>query len=125
MKKRVRLLLCASVLGSLPISVFAAPVESFTPSQVAHGKQVFSTVCSQCHGSNPGSPYSAASYKMKTLGELYSFVSTKMPANNPGSLSDKDYADVLALFLSTSGRPAGQKELTPELARSSVAALQP
>ncbi|MEX5546112.1 cytochrome c [Pseudomonas pergaminensis] len=125
MSIRIGFYLSFVMFSVLPKVTVAEPIESFTASQVSHGQQIFSNVCSKCHGSNPGNPYSIASFKMRTLGELYSFISTKMPANDPGSMSDKDYADVLALLLSASGRPAGQAVLTPEQAKTSVATLQP
>jgi hypothetical protein len=37
-----------------------------------------------------------------------------MPANNPGHLSDQEYADLIAYMLRVSGAPAGDEELRPE-----------
>jgi hypothetical protein len=37
-----------------------------------------------------------------------------MPANDPGSLSDQQYRQVLAYLLSKNGYPAGSKPLTAD-----------
>jgi len=48
------------------------------------------------------------------VGSLFEHVSTKMPQNRPGSLSDQEYADVVAYLLQINGRPAGERELPPD-----------
>jgi hypothetical protein len=37
-----------------------------------------------------------------------------MPEDNPGSLADQDYADIIAYMLSVSRIPAGDDELQPD-----------
>jgi hypothetical protein len=39
-----------------------------------------------------------------------------MPQDNPGSLTDPEYAAIVAYLLQANRYPAGQKELDPELA---------
>jgi mono/diheme cytochrome c family protein len=38
-----------------------------------------------------------------------------MPANNPGYLSDSEVADIVAYMLATSGLPAGDAPLPPDV----------
>ena len=37
-----------------------------------------------------------------------------MPEDNPGSLTDEEYVDVIAYMFSVGGMPAGEDELRPE-----------
>jgi hypothetical protein len=37
-----------------------------------------------------------------------------MPEDNPGSLTDEEYVDVIAYMLSVSGMPSGDAELPPD-----------
>ncbi|WP_425357917.1 c-type cytochrome [Pseudomonas asplenii] len=114
----------AAMVWLLSSGIHAAPIDSFTKDQVNHGREVFSGICSQCHGSNPAAPYAQASLRMKSIGELYTFISSKMPANNPGGLSSKDYVDVTSYLLWSAGKPSGGIELTPDLAKRSSGPLQ-
>jgi cytochrome c len=47
----------------------------------------------------------------KTAGALYDLVRKTMPVGSAGSLSEKEYADVLAYLFELSKLPAGQQEL--------------
>ena len=40
-----------------------------------------------------------------------------MPEDNPGSLTDEEYVDVIAYMLSVGGMPAGEVDLRPDLGR--------
>ena len=40
-----------------------------------------------------------------------------MPEDNPGSLTDEEYVDVIAYMLSVGGMPAGEADLRPDLGR--------
>ena len=37
-----------------------------------------------------------------------------MPENNPGSLTDQEYIDLIAYMLTVGGTPAGNDELSPD-----------
>ena len=50
------------------------------------------------------------------LAELILYTAETMPQDNPGSLSDEDYSDVLSYVLSGNEFPAGDVDLTLELA---------
>ena len=76
----------------------------------ASGQAVFSSYCSRCHGSNGqggtgptiiGTGQSLDKYS--TAQGLYSFISTVMPANAPGSLSSQQYLEVTAYLLLQNG----------------------
>ncbi|HGM5581745.1 TPA: c-type cytochrome [Pseudomonas putida] len=109
------------LLVLLPHLALAAP----TPDeQLRHGEEIFSGVCAACHGANPARPMAFARQRMHTLGELYGFVSTRMPASAPGSLAPQDYADVLAYVLTRTGTPIDHPPLTAQAASRSTLPLQ-
>lgn len=84
----------------------------YTAAQASKGEQVYMAFCVSCH---PTGTYSAPAFRQKwnghLLSELYSFVTTQMPKEQPGTLEDKDYANVIAYLLQINGAPAGKKEL--------------
>ena len=53
-------------------------------------------------------------WKGKHLSDLYTYVLTKMPGNDPGSLAPDAAADVLAYVLQLNRMPPGTNELWPE-----------
>ena len=64
------------------------------------GETVFLAGCASCHGANrPLWGTSAQLSKYNSAQDLLSFISTAMPANAPGSLSNQDYLNVLSYLL--------------------------
>jgi hypothetical protein len=51
------------------------------------------------------------SWSGKPLHTLYDVMRTTMPEDNPGSLSQQQYADLVAYLLELNGFPAGTSEL--------------
>jgi mono/diheme cytochrome c family protein len=97
----------------------------YTDEQASRGNNVFDATCANCHtlDSQGNRPLSGKkfwdSYTQKTVGDLFAFMQKNMPNGNPGSLSEKTYADLVALVLKSNGIPAGTSELVP----SAVAAI--
>jgi hypothetical protein len=87
----------------------------YTKAQAARGGATFSALCMACHAD----PKFAASVIDNRDGvpvvELFTFMSTAMPEDNPGSLKPEEYAEVLAYFLSARGLPAGAADLPVDL----------
>ena len=52
----------------------------------------------------------------RTVFDLFDQVSALMPKNEPGSLSAKEYADVIAFILRLNKMPAGKTELPTDAA---------
>jgi hypothetical protein len=50
----------------------------------------------------------------RTVGDLFEYVRTAMPPDNPGSRSDQEYIDSIAQMFALSNMPAGEKELPPD-----------
>lgn len=89
----------------------------FTNDQAIRGRDMYLGFCKSCH--SPESHTGATFRKWwagRQLAELYTFVSTKMPKNEPASLAPSEYADVVAYLLKMNAMPAGPNELPPSVA---------
>jgi mono/diheme cytochrome c family protein len=111
--------LCSSACapGVLPEPQDPAPVAeptqaTFTAEQATRGQRTFTTICATCHGRNEFTgPIFALTWKEEPVGNLYEFVSTNMPQDQPGSLTPEEYAAVIAYVLQLNGLTPGQREL--------------
>ena len=84
----------------------------FTSAQAERGERTYRTVCSVCHGRNEftGMIFSLT-WMAEPVGHLYEHISTKMPQDEPGSLSPEEYVAVVAYLLQINGRAPGDREL--------------
>jgi hypothetical protein len=83
----------------------------YSATQAARGEQTYMSTCVSCH---PPATYKGAvflNWQGRSLGDLLAFLSEKMPKNDPGSLSAKEYTQVMAFLLKLNGMPAGRAEL--------------
>ena len=83
----------------------------YSATQAARGEQTYMSICVSCH---PPATYKGAvflNWQGRSLGDLLAFLSEKMPKNDPGSLSAKEYTQVMAFLLKLNGMPAGPAEL--------------
>ena len=84
----------------------------YTKAQGERGQKVFSEKCTACHESSRFSGEAFhESWDNKALKELWDVASGTMPEDNPGSLKQQEYADILAYFLSLNAYPSGDAEL--------------
>lgn len=98
----------------------------YTEAQARRGEYLYPGPCGKCHGvrldgapedpdmfSTP--PIAGAKFLRdwdgRSLGVLFEYLRATMPANNPGFLSDAEYADLIAYMLARSGAPTGSAEL--------------
>lgn len=81
----------------------------FTEEQAEAGQSAYESNCAGCHGEE--AVESLAGYP--NAGSFYGFISSQMPADNPGGLAPETYADIIAYLLSANGFPAGEEELQP------------
>ena len=89
----------------------------YTEQQAQQGKHVYDSNCTSCHGPNlqgaAAPPVGGKAFLKKakmldwTVADMRNLVVTSMPANNPGSLSPKEYAEVLAYLLAANCYPSG------------------
>jgi len=83
----------------------------YSASQAARGEQTYMSTCVSCH---PPATYKGAvflNWQGRSLRDLLEFLSEKMPKNDPGSLSAKEYTQVMAFLLKINGMPAGRLDL--------------
>lgn len=84
----------------------------FTPAQVLSGQRVYDASCKTCHDLRFYRETLRAWQGQSLLDFWYSILG-QMPADNPGSLLDSEYTEVIAYILSELGFPAGTTALDP------------
>jgi mono/diheme cytochrome c family protein len=94
----------------------------YTADQAARGKATYAQSCASCHGESLAgidvapalsSSTFASNWNGTSAGDLFERIHTTMPLDDPGSLSNKQVADVEAFIFQTNGYPAGANELAP------------
>jgi len=84
----------------------------YTTAQAARGQKTYESICLSCHplATQTGHLF-AKRWRGQTLADLYGFVAETMPKNDPGSLTPREIAHVIAYMLKINGMPAGAAEL--------------
>ena len=84
----------------------------YTAAQAERGKKTFGEKCSGCHEPSrfSGDTFLEA-WNGKAMKEIWDIASGTMPEDNPGSLKQQEYGDILAYFLSLNEYPTGDTEL--------------
>ena len=88
---------------------------AYSKAQAVRGGSAFEKQCLGCHGDPQFGPSVIDAREGLPVAELFEFMRTSMPEDNPGSLQPAQYADILAYFLSLRGLPAGDAELVPDV----------
>jgi alcohol dehydrogenase (cytochrome c) len=87
----------------------------FTAAQAKAGQREYGVNCAPCHGNalNGGAGPALAgvgfmsAWGPKSGGELYQYISTSMPAGNPGTLGQSSYTAITAFILQFNGAGPG------------------
>ena len=96
-------------LTALTASFPAASARAYPPDQVARGEGVWNAVCAECHGPagiDPDAPLLLTPGSLKGYphaAAAFQYARDSMPSNNPGSLPEQDYWDVIAFILQQQG----------------------
>ena len=100
----------------------------FTEPQATRGQVVYSGACGICHGRRlngaPEDPDMRSTpplararflrvWEGRSLATLFEYTRATMPEDNPNSLTEQEYADVIGYMLTVGGMPAGDDELPP------------
>jgi S-disulfanyl-L-cysteine oxidoreductase SoxD len=87
----------------------------YTDEQAQRGREVYASSCRSCHtpASHTGETFNKW-WRGKRLSDLFSFVATRMPKNDPGSLAVEDVADVVAYLMKLNAMPVGKEEMYPD-----------
>lgn len=84
----------------------------YSRDQWMRGRDVYAGLCAGCHPAiTHVGPMFTTSWAGKKLSDLFGFLRERMPKNDPGSLSEQDYVDVMSYMLRLNGMPAGVDEL--------------
>ena len=118
----MRSILCVSA-AALAVAIGAASVQGqepakttnsgvYTAAQAERGKKVFEAKCTACHDTArfTGDTFLDA-WDGKPLKDVWDIASGTMPEDNPGSLPQQEYGDILAYFLHLNAFPTGDAEL--------------
>ena len=131
--RRSRALLVLSMgLAALGIQRGEAAVAAlYTAAQARSGHATYEHKCAMCHGKQeqglvgpalkgPIFASAKANYKVR---DIYLFLSVNMPAYAPGSLTPKQYVDIMSFLLRQNGFPPGKTALTDAMASTSAVPL--
>jgi mono/diheme cytochrome c family protein len=92
----------------------------YSDAQAKRGSDIYANQCSSCHGPDlagldTAPPLAGADFNTDwndlTVNDLFERIRVSMPADQPGTLSRQDVADVVAFLLSKGNFPAGQTDL--------------
>jgi len=87
----------------------------YTREEAAAGKDLYLGLCASCHQAvTHTGPAFRRKWTGKPLSELYLYMRTLMPKNDPGSLADEDYGVLLAYMLQMNQMPAGKTYLSTD-----------
>ncbi len=101
----------------------------FTEAQAIRGQTVYPGACGICHGRRlngaPDDPDMRSTpplararflriWEGRSLATLFEYTRATMPDDNPSSLTDQEYVDVIAYMLTVGGMSAGDDELEPD-----------
>ena len=84
----------------------------YTTEQAAAGAELFALNCAHCHDLE-FYRNSFISWQGMTVLDYWYRILGNMPADNPKSLSNDEYLDIVAWVLFISGYPAGEEPLQP------------
>ena len=84
----------------------------FSEAQVESGKAVYDNTCSACHRMQEYRQVLRA-FEGNSIMMMWELIVATMPADNPGSLADDEYTNIIAYILSDQGFPTGEAELDP------------
>ena len=89
----------------------------YTAEQAERGKKAFEAKCTACHDTArfTGDAF-LDPWAGKPLKDVWDIASGTMPEDNPGSLPQQEYGDIIAYFLHLNAFPTGDTELKGEAA---------
>lgn len=112
-------------LERVPLAQEKTPRDGvYSPSQAARGKAQYAASCASCHMDDLSGTLSGDTGAPPLRGEpfvafvegwdarrLFDYIKTTMPADEPASLRDDTYLDILTFLFQANGYPAGSEPL--------------
>lgn len=96
----------------------------FTDAQAATGKLVYDENCGSCHDMKFYEDIWDY-WQGKPLLDFWFTIVAEMPSENPGSLLDAEYTDIIAYILSERGYPSGDTRLERQNGMDGIAIVSP
>ena len=96
----------------------------YTEEQASRGQTIYRASCTSCHSEDLRGNSNAPSligmsfmflWETRPLGTLFEKIQAEMPTENPGSLSEQSYLDVLSYIMQVNSFPAGNDELVADI----------
>lgn len=117
MKRSKTVFTVAMVLSTWFVTVSNAQQKTikdgvFTQAQATSGQQAYDANCKACHDMKFYRDIWIA-WQEKPLLNFWYIIVAEMPSDNPGSLFDAEYTDIVAYILSQMGFPSGDTALDP------------
>jgi mono/diheme cytochrome c family protein len=106
-----------AVIASTPLRAQQTTARStlagvYSSEQATRGGDVYAGMCKSCHTATTHTGVTFEKlWNGRPLSDLFGYISSKMPKNEPGSLAPEEYVDVLAYLLKLNEMPAGASEL--------------
>lgn len=87
----------------------------YTRRQADAGRDVWAMACQSCHAptQHAGASFKANWYG-RSLGELFIYLRSSMPQNEPGTLSDEEYVTLIAYLMRVNRMPTGPLPLAAD-----------
>jgi mono/diheme cytochrome c family protein len=115
----------ATAAAAAPKSATAASVRNppetstsrgvYTAAQAFRGQKAYNTRCNSCHAPTA---YTDATFEQLYVGRsayaLVSLLRQTMPNDDPGSLTNQQYVDIVAYLFKLNGYPAGRRPLSTD-----------
>ncbi|MEM6708754.1 MAG: cytochrome c [Pseudomonadota bacterium] len=116
--QRSTLLLVAIVGSTLwlaPPALKAAPSTTmdgvYNAAQMARGEKLTTKYCGACHDQSYFTGVFLKSWRGQPVQGLYDLIRQTMPRDRPGTLKERQYADVIAYIFALNGLPEGDSRL--------------
>ena len=106
----------------------------FTEAQAERGRVAYDAHCAECHGEGlgggemaPGLTGVAFRFRWRGLkvADIYESIESTMPPEEPETLGDQAYIDIVAFLLSANTYPAGDRELVADSKLLEGVAVEP
>jgi mono/diheme cytochrome c family protein len=89
----------------------------YTRQQADQGRDLFALACQSCHAPTQHSlPPFRQKWFGRTLGDLFGYLRREMPQTDPGTMSDEEYAQLVAYLMRINGMPTGRAPLAADSA---------
>lgn len=131
MRRRISTAVLFSLLPcSVAVAQDTAAADSvegvYTAEQSARGEKLFRQYCGACHAS---AEFKGAFFMNRwgvgTVYQLFDFLRTQMPIDNPGKLTPEEYVAVIAYVFELNGFPQGETALPTDAEALRALPVQP